>query len=93
MNIAYTYYVAKYPKSNHYINESSLLPHVQSVHSPTNECRHSAGHIRLGCYVSTNIRPVVMHAFKEEMHTVHTTVISETLQIDIFRFILQPAAH
>ena len=49
--------------------------------------------LRLGCYVSTNIRPVVMHAFNEEMHTVHTTVISETLQIDIFRFILQPAAH
>ena len=49
--------------------------------------------LRSSCYVSTNIRLVVMHAFKEEMHIVHTTVISETLQIDIFRFILQPAAH
>ena len=29
----------------------------------------------------------------EQMHTVHSTVISETLQIDIFRFILQLAAH
>ena len=27
------------------------------------------------------------------MHTVHTTVICEALQIDIFTFILQPAAH
>ena len=29
----------------------------------------------------------------EEMYTVHTTVISETLQVDIFSFILQLAAH
>ena len=41
------------------------------------------------CTIASRLSPVI----KEEMHTVHTTVISETLQIDIFRFILQPAAH
>ena len=90
MHCMHLHYAANYPISMkaHCCHVCSLST-VQQMNADTK----LATVLRLGCYVSKIFRPVVMHVTKEEMHTVHTTVISETLQINIFRFILQPAAH